>query len=263
MNNSCQLGAVVTGSLASIPIKDLDLGSFWLNRLGITAERRIVENVDGPLGLSTLGATIYAQRIANDHPTHLDTLPRIKIIVTKHGEPIWIDLLKEDDEYVEGGKEFFKEGIGKGSMKIPAGRKSLMIELNHEEYSTVRGVDSQFDVETTKTVPVSLSAAIMPAQGNARVEVVPEQEAVLGRRRIYTRWETMQDTGKPPKQFLDSLPRVCPPTPNHLSEEPSLTMSSNTIQDTAFFGRLIFYSYVNRNSRTMSGAGVRGLGQSM
>jgi hypothetical protein len=206
-----QLGAVVTGSLASIPIKDLDLGSFWLNRLGITAERRIIENVDSPLGLSALGATIHAQRMANDQPSYLDTLPRIKMMVTKQGEPVWIDLLKEDDDYVEGGKEFFKDGIGKGIIAIPAGRKSLMIALNHEEYTTVREIESPFNIETTKTIPVSLSAAIKPAQGNARLEVVPEQGTISNHKRIYARWETMKDTGQTTEEYLNSMDRVCPP----------------------------------------------------
>lgn len=239
-----QLGAVVTGSLARIPIKDLNLGSFWLNRLGITAERRIIENVDSPLGLSALGATIHAQRMANDQPSYLDTLPRIKMMVTKQGEPVWIDLLKEDDDYVEGGKEFFKDGIGKGIIAIPAGRKSLMIALNHEEYTTVREIESPFNIETTKIIPVSLSAAIKPAQGNARLEVVPEQGTISNHKRIYARWETMKDTGQTTEEYLNSMDRVCPPvTVRRHGKEPwryvqmlieqamnSITWRSNTFE---------------------------------
>jgi len=50
----------------------------------------------------------------------------------------------------------------------------------------------------------------MPAQGNAKLEVVPEQKYALGRKQIYARWDTMKDTKLNPKAFLDTIDRICP-----------------------------------------------------
>ena len=59
---------------------------------------------------------------------------------------------------------------------------------------------------------------VTPAQGRARVQVLPEESGALGRRPVYINWQRMRDTGKSPKEYLDALPRTFPPLmPRHAS----------------------------------------------
>jgi hypothetical protein len=133
------------------------------------------------------------------------------MIVTKAAIPTWEPLLKEDDDYVEGGKPFERSGIGKGAMSIPPQRDFLPIDLHHEEFVNVRKAEVPLGISYTEAVPVSLSTRITPAQGNATVQVVPDDDHILGKRRVFVRWDRMENTNLTPEQYVMSLPRVCPP----------------------------------------------------
>ena len=60
-------------------------------------------------------------------------------------------------------------------------------------------------------VSVSLTVSIAPAQGNAQVEIVPDEQNALGPTRVFVDWRRMQDTEATPEEWLEGIERICPP----------------------------------------------------
>jgi len=217
------LGAVITGPLADILYEGKSLGERWLAKVGVSCERVLVEGRDVPRGVLAGTAATHSMRLAAGLPTYLDTLPRVKMVVTEAGEPIWINLLQERDAYVDGGQEWHREEVGKGLLSLMENWKDLPIDLNHEEYPTVRTVTSGLPEICRTKVPISLSVSVLPAQGNARVEVVPDNPGALGRHRVLVDWSMMQDTKNTPDEWMANLPRILP---KHMPRRSSMLLWS-------------------------------------
>jgi len=143
--------------------------------------------------------------------TYLDTLPRLETLVMQLGEPAWASLITDADGYVDGGQEWGPESFGKGQLSVGAHEDALLLELHHEDFPTVRTFTAPLARETGSKIPVSLAVSISPAQGNARVEVIPDEADLWGRKRVLLNWKSMHDTGKTPEERLDEHPRICPP----------------------------------------------------
>lgn len=205
------LGTVITGPMADVMYEGKSLGEQWLAKVGGSRERVLVEGRDVPHGILARMAAAHSMRLAAGLPTYLDTLPRVEMVVTEAGEPIWNPLLQKEDAYVDGGKEWHREGVNQGSLFLMENKTELDIDLNHGEYQTVRTVTLKLAEISRTRIPISLSVAIMPAQGNARVEVVPDKPGALGRRRLLVDWGTMANTKKTPQAWLKGFPRICPP----------------------------------------------------
>ena len=211
------LGAIVTGPLAGAPGgQHATLGRMFLSKLGFKHEEALIEGASLPFGLLAEGAACYSSRLHADLPTYLDTLPELQTVIRRRGEPVWIDLLSSDDSFVEGGREW-RRPHNVDNLEIQAHQDELTLAVHHEEHTHVREVTAQLPQEYDEKRPVSLSVAIEPAQGNARIEVVPDDVGLFGRRRIVVDWKRMavfQDKNgdkKTPAQYLDSLPRIYPP----------------------------------------------------
>ena len=210
-NGSCQ-GAVISGPLAAVLYEGVPLGQLILSQLKMMPELLLLEGRDFPLGILPKMAALYSARKAAGLPTYLDTLPHLRTLVMNMGDPEWADLLQEEDEYVEGGQEWKRDPrFGIGKLSIGANRRCLEIDLNHEDYRTVRSVSADLAEPTATRVPISLAVSIVPAQGNARMEVVPDKKGALGEKRVLVNWKTMKDTGKTPEKWLAEQLRVCPP----------------------------------------------------
>jgi len=204
------LGAVITGPLAGVLYDGRPVGRLLVDKLKCQPDQVLCESIDLPKGVLAHMAAVHSARLHRGMPTYLDTLPRIKMIVTKLGEPTWEDLLEDEDRYVDGGRMWTRSGVGKGQMAIARDSDELPVDLNHDEFDTVRTVSSKLSAESDSRIPLSLSVSIMPAQGNARIEVVPDEEGALGRSRLLMDWAAMKDTEESPEEFLDSIERICP-----------------------------------------------------
>ena len=170
----------------------------------------MIEGKNVRTGLLARAASTHGMRLSQGFPTYLDTLPRVKILVSGPRGPVWLDLLREDDGYVDGGAEFSRPEVGKGLLSIRAGRRELEFDMSHEEHPTVRthttSLPSQYDTD----VPVSLSVSVRPAQGNARIQIDPFEPGALGAGCVLFDWRRMEDTGKTPQERLDEQPRSYP-----------------------------------------------------
>jgi len=211
------LGAVVTGPLASAPGSHHEtLGHTFLRKLGCTPETAMLEGAGLPFGTLARGAACYSSRLHAGLPTYLDTLPRIQTVIRQQGEPVWINLLSDDDSFVDGGREWRRPN-NLDNLEIQENQSELTLAVNHEEHPYVREVTASLHQEFEEKQPVSLAVAIEPAQGSAKLEVVPDDANLFGRHRIIVNWKGMKDfqddngDTKTPEEYLECLSRIYPP----------------------------------------------------
>ena len=214
------LGAVVTGPMATVLYKDKPLGEAWLKKIGLCCDRLLSEGRELESGVLARMAAVHSARLKQGLPTYLDTLPRVRLVVTKLGEPVWENLLQDTEKYVDGGGRYSRKGVGAGQMVIGRKETSLAIDLHHEEHPTVRTYDVPLPKVPERDIPIALDVSITPAQGNALVEVVPEDGEFLEGRAVQVNWQrNMTESGKSPDEYLDALDRILPPTfPRHSSK---------------------------------------------
>ncbi len=232
------LGAVATGPLASTPVNQHETyGRMLLRKLGCPLEIATVEGEGLPFGILAEGAACYSSRRYADLPTYLDTLPRIQTVIRRQGEPTWIDLLSSDESFVDGGR-IWRRPKNVDNLEIQESQKELTLAVNHEEYPYVRAVTADLPKELEEKQPVSLAVAIEPAQGNARIEVVPEDANLFGRSRIIVNWKSMgvfidKEDGckKTPEEYLESFPRYYPPLSKRKHSIYRWRAIQNNIQD--------------------------------
>jgi len=204
------VGGVVTGPIGSMVFQGETVGSRLMRQLADVSGQVLVEGLDLPSGVLGQMAALFGSRQAAGLPTYRDTLPRLETLVMQLGEPVWAGLLTDAD--VDGGQEWQREeNFGKGQLAIGAHEDALLLELHHEDFPTVRTFTAPLERQTGSKIPVSLAVSISPAQGNARVEVIPDDPNLWGRRRVLLNWKSMHDTGKTSEQRLDEHPRICPP----------------------------------------------------
>ena len=206
------LGAVVTGAFAGVAYGRDTVGCQWLRKCNADLPMVLCEGRDQPTGLLARAAALHSIRLAAGLPTYLDTLPRLEVVVTRLGEPVWESLLQEDESFVDGGRQFRKEGVGEGEMRVEAGSATLDISLHHGEHPTVRMHTIHLPRVSGKPMPISLDVSMTPAQGNARVEVQPGVAGFFGHHCVVVDWRgNMQESGKGPDEYLASIPRILPP----------------------------------------------------
>jgi hypothetical protein len=209
-------GIIISGPVASgrlideTPITDMLLESLD-TRSGMT----IVEGRDTPNGLLARGAYRFAERLERGLPTYLDTLPRLEMVILEKGEPTWIDLLEPDQKWVEGGKEWRRpEPVG--NMSIAPSSIDLKLAIAHEDFDHVREVVTKLPSVSKTTERVSLSVQMTPAQGNARIEIHPENQKLFGSQRVFIDWKHMTDFLSDTNErctkegYLNSYPRIFP-----------------------------------------------------
>ena len=215
------IGAVITGDLARLPVQGTTLWKHACQKLGLQSnlltlvEPKPATMDDGDLStqsncsLLARGAALHALRLARNEPSYLDTLPRIRTAAYVSGKLSWLDLLKSDDAYEDGGRTWHRPEPFSG-LKIQSGRHRIEVAVAHEEFETVRNLSADFPQAVADDVPVLLDVRITPAQGNAQIVVVPAM-ANAAVRRLQLEWRHMQDSNLSPDEWLKQQPVAYPP----------------------------------------------------
>jgi hypothetical protein len=209
-------GIVVSGPVASSLLDDeTPIATMLLNSLDTRSRMTFVEGRDTPNGMLARGAYRFAERLDRGLPTYLDTLPRLEMVILEKGEPTWIDLLEPEQKWVEGGKEWRRPERVQ-NMSIAPSSIDLKLAIAHEDFDHVREVVTAIPTVSKSTERVSLSVQMTPAQGNARIEIHPENQKLFGSHRVFIDWKHMTDflseTGDRCNKegYLNSYPRIFP-----------------------------------------------------
>lgn len=204
------IGTVTTGHLTGVFLSDGEvLANRLLRELGVDHVESFVDGHNYEPGLIAKGAALYALQSSRGTPTYFDTLPRLQAAVTYAGTPRWIDLLPDDQRFVDGGK-VWKRPENLSGLSLAKGSHDLKLALAHEDFDRVREVVAELPKLVVEKEPVKISVAIEPAQGNARLEVHPDNTDVFGRRRIAFDWRKMKETDVTQEGYLQSIPLIFP-----------------------------------------------------
>jgi hypothetical protein len=207
------VGVVLSGELAALLVsQNLPLWKHCLQMLGCTSippRFLLDDSTPGDSGILARGAAIHSHKLINGLPSYLDTLPRIQTALSENGEPKWFDLLSSNDEYVDGGR-LWKRPEPLAGMHLAKDQSQVELLLSHEEFSTVRKVAVTFKEPADRNIPVVLEVSIQPAQGNAKVEVVPQvADAIF--HRLPMEWKVMRDVELTAEEWINSQPTAFPP----------------------------------------------------
>jgi hypothetical protein len=209
-------GVVLTGPMASRHFQDGTNVSAWLlESLQVSSSRMLIEGGNASKGVVARGASRFAQMLQEGWPTYLDTLPRLEMVILEKGEPTWVDLLEPDQKWVEGGREWQRPERVQNLFIAPQ-RVDLKLAISHQDFDHVREVVAMIPQPTIRKERVSLSVKMTPAQGNARLEVHPDNPDLFGTRRVFIDWHRLTDfldeKGAPTTKegYLNAYPRIFP-----------------------------------------------------
>lgn len=205
------LGVVLTGALAGIVRGVTPLGLEVARTLGLPTGRLLVDGIGEGRGLCACGTAEFLAALERDEIAYLDTLPRLRIAALRRGEPVWEPLFNADDRWVPGGRRWRRDPPFEG-LSLRRGQQILDLTLHHEELPTVRAVQVELTRPVEESLPVTLEVTVEPAQGRARIQVIPERPGALGRRPVWIELGRMRDTGHDPATYLEeNYPRAFPP----------------------------------------------------
>ena len=209
-------GIILAGSMASGQFQDGTEVSRWLLETLQTSSRRLlIEGGNSDKGLIARGACRFGVLLQQGRPTYLDTLPRLEMVILEKGEPAWVDLLEPDQKWVEGGREWQRPERVQNLFIAPV-RVDLKLAISHQDFDHVREVVAMIPQPTTGKERVSLSVKMTPAQGNARLEVHPDNPDLFGSQRVFIDWhrltDFLDDKGEPTTKegYLNAYPRIFP-----------------------------------------------------
>ncbi len=209
-------GIVVSGSLANLAFDESSRVWDWVIRaLRVESESILVEGMNCELGLLAKGACRFAELLEAKLPTYLDTLPQLEMVISESGEPKWIELLDPAEKWVDGGR-VWQRSQQIQNLAIAPNSTELKLAIAHEEFDTIREVIAPLPCSSESVEKVALSVEILPAQGNARIELHPARKAFFGNDRVYVNWlrmsEVVLDDGKAATKdtYLQNLPRIFP-----------------------------------------------------
>ena len=229
-------GIVISGPIANGIFDDrTSVVDMLLNSLDTHSDMILVEGNHVPRGLLARGANRFENQLAEGMPTYLDTLPRLEMVILEKGEPTWIDLLEPEQKWVDGGKEWTRPERVR-NMSIAPGSIDLKIAVAHEDFDNVREVVTKLPPTSKTTERVNLSVRMTPAQGNARIEIHPENENLFGNQRIFIDWKHMGDflaDGNPVTRegYINGYPRIFPELLPRWSSVSKIRSAQRTLQE--------------------------------
>lgn len=146
------------------------------------------------------GAAECAHRLATGRPAWYDTLPQLEI--NRQNEDGSVELVPlVHAQRVRGGETYVNEVFG---FALPAGADHMTFVLWHAEHGTARRLQQPLAGRLEKDTPVKLVVEQQPAQGRARVDVVP-LERTPKMPRTTLDWQLLEDTGWSRETTLEKL----------------------------------------------------------
>ena len=154
------------------------------------SEPRRIELVNGEKTLVAVGAAECARRLAIEVPAWWDALPQLEINrVDQQGVVAFVPLVKASR--IKGGDTYTGKVRG---FALPADAQDLDFVLLHEQHPTARRLVQPLAQRLPNEIPVKLVVRQQPAQGRARVDVVP-LDPTPHFRPVKLDWELLADTG--------------------------------------------------------------------
>jgi hypothetical protein len=211
------VGAVVTGEIAPLAVRDgRTLGRSLLQTFGVCQRTRLVEAPNESDTLLAQGASLFGARLAAGIPAYFDTLPKLLMLVReRYGDMQWIPLLEGVHKFAAGG-EVWKRPQPVSGLAIEKRAEQLTFAVHHEEYSNIRELPVPLPNGPKTDEPIELHVSITPAQGHARLEVIPERRDLFGHRRVFVDWNRMKTVpdekwGNDRNAYKDHQPHPYPP----------------------------------------------------
>lgn len=193
---------LVEGPLAGARVGAFRLGAMAADRLrssgGPAAER--VEVLDQ--NAVAAGCALHAARLAAGLPTYWDFLPQLDINAVDKDGPCFVDLVPAGRRLV-GGASY--SGTAPCGFAISAGHMEIPIYLRKEGDERFRTTMVVLPEPPTSDVRVTLTVTQSPAQGYARVEIVPEARGVFGAGAVLLDWDALEPTDLSEGEILDLL----------------------------------------------------------
>ena len=192
---------LVEGPLTGVPSGRDCLGNAVVRGLRRSLpEPRRIELVEGKAALVAAGAAECARRLAAGLPAWWDALPQLEINrVDQQGVVAFVPLVKAPR--IRGGDTYTREVPG---FALPADARAMHFVLLHEAHPTARRLVQPLAQRLPAEIPVKLVVRQQPAQGRARVDVVP-LDPTPHFRPVKLDWELLADTGWDRKSALREL----------------------------------------------------------
>jgi hypothetical protein len=174
----------------------------------------VADGLDGE-DLLARGASIYARDRLCNRVSYLDTLPNLELFVDRNSEYEWMPLLDNKDQFVAGGQKWVLPLPIEG-LSIRTGASSVKLVVAHDEYEGVRELHAKLDHSCERTQFAKLHVSAVPAQGNAKLELITIADVDTPARTILAKWDQMSpvlDSYKKPVDkgaYLKLLPRAYP-----------------------------------------------------
>lgn len=206
------IGVTATGAYAEC-LSATDRLDSLLAGFDIPNARLVVSSSDqSPL---SRGAALFASRVSIDEPGYLDTLPKIETLVTRRGEPQWLDLTaqegkSEEDRFVVGGSRF-DELVPDQELGVAQGEERLHLTLSKEDENFVKETTVELPGPIAVSTRVQLRVLMDPGQGSPRLVIVPDVPNAFGGRSVEIDWEDAPPGTKTKEEALAEVPRTNPP----------------------------------------------------
>lgn len=160
-----------------------------------------------PPGAAAAGAAEHARRLSLGLPTYFDFLPQMEIAAYRDDEPGFVPLIRRTDR-IAGNRTYKDEVVA--DFAIAAGTQELSLFLALEDEAKTRVLKMQLSPAPSADVAVRLHVEQRPAQGHARVEIMPKEEGgrtALGRGLIVLDWQRLEKTELDRDQVLEGMQR--------------------------------------------------------
>lgn len=215
-------GVLVVGDFAQLVAKRLNR-SIESGRLNIQQPVAVYSGVDGERLLAH-GAAVHCARQSAGEVSYRDSLPEIELFVDRKGSFEWISLLKDSEQFVNGGFPWERTEPITG-FELRRGSSQVKLVLAHEEYEGVRELVSSFEETHEQRIPVTLHVSCTPAQGNAKLRLVTALTEGRKSHEVLANWQRMTvktDSQSKPiskEDYLKSQPRAYPELMPRLASE--------------------------------------------
>lgn len=148
------------------------------------------------------GCIITADRMQRGLTTYFDFLPQLEINILSRGQHLFKELVPRDAR-AEGGKPFRR--TIEDQFLVGRSATKMTFYLIKEGFDRPRRSVEPIPTPPTEDVNVQISVEQIPAQGYARIVVLPDKEGALGRRDLVLNWDRMEPEERSREKILAEL----------------------------------------------------------